>query len=61
MDLFLGLGLVVGCFREDVVFGVMAFSGVSWQFVRRVDVSLELLHQTSFHHYKIIRIMMVEM
>lgn len=59
MDLFLGLGLVVGCLCEDVVFGVMAFSGVNWQFVGRVDVGLELLHQTSFHHYKIIRIKMI--
>lgn len=56
MDLFLGVGLVVGGLGDDVVFGVMAFAyGVGWQFVGRVHVGLELIHhQTSFHHYKII-------
>lgn len=56
MDLFLGVGLVVGGLGENVVFGVMAFAcGVGRQFVGRVHVGLELVHhQASFHHYKII-------
>lgn len=45
MDLFLGVGLVVGGLGEDVVFGVMAFAcGVGRQFVGRVHVGLELVH-----------------
>jgi hypothetical protein len=56
MDLFLGVGLVVGGLGEDVVLGVMAFAcGVGRQFVGRVHVGLELVHhEASFHHYKII-------